>query len=150
MRLLSVTTGIKFGPWRMPHRAQQVLINAYLKNNAKFPDVIFTEGTFYRHFSRLRMVLDDEKEVTDLAFTSIFQIPESQSGVKIFQDFAENYNIHFALENICIDKGEGLDVILNELKTSRKLPAIDNYSIKYLFEQMKKRKYNGKNVNGTW
>jgi sporadic carbohydrate cluster protein (TIGR04323 family) len=137
LSLLSVTTGIKFGPWRIPQRAQQIIMNEYLKKTGKLSDVMFPEGIFCGHFSRLRMVLEGEKDVTDLIFTSIFQIPENPSGIELFRGFAKKYKFHFALENIFIDKREDLDVVLDELQVARKLPVINNYSMADLFSQMK-------------
>jgi sporadic carbohydrate cluster protein (TIGR04323 family) len=132
MSIITVLTGVNMLPWKIPQRAQQVIINDYLNKNSLFPDIIFSEGLFDEHFSRLTMMLEERKDIKIIVLTSIFQIPKSRSGIDIFKGLADAYEIRFALENVIVNNLANLNVVLNELVVARKLPVLENYNIEEL------------------
>ena len=52
MSVITVQTGMNMNPWKIPQRAQQVIMNEHLNKNNIFPDIIFSAGIFSEHFSR--------------------------------------------------------------------------------------------------
>lgn len=139
MSILTIQTGISMNPWKIPQRAQQIIMDNYLAKNKKSSNLKTSSGIFSEHFSRLFMILKERRNLKTIVFTSIFQIPKSKSGIKIFKTLVENYELHFALENLVVSNLAELNVIIEELNISRKIPTIKNYNINKLYKLSKFR-----------
>ena len=139
MSILTIQTGISMNPWKIPQRAQQIIMDNYLAKNKKSANLKTSSSIFSEHFSRLFMILKERRNLKTIVFTSIFQIPKSKSGIKIFKTLVENYELHFALENLIVSNLAELNVIIEELNISRKIPTIKNYNINKLYKLSKFR-----------
>lgn len=139
MSILTLQTGISMNPWKIPQRAQQIIMDNYLAKNKKSANLKVSSSIFSEHFSRLFMILKERRYLKTIVFTSIFQIPKSKSGIKIFKTLVENYELHFALENLIVSNLAELNVIIEELNISRKIPTIKNYNINKLYKLSKFR-----------
>jgi sporadic carbohydrate cluster protein (TIGR04323 family) len=139
MSILTIQTGINMNPWKIPQRAQQILMDNYLAKNKKSSNLKTSSSIFSGHFSRLFMILKERRNLKTIVFTSIFQIPKSKSGIKIFKTLVEDYELHFALENLVVSNLAELNVIIEELNISRKIPTIKNYNINKLYKLSKFR-----------
>tara|TARA_B110000008_G_C16730025_1_gene468318 strand:- start:138 stop:557 length:420 start_codon:yes stop_codon:yes gene_type:complete len=137
MSIITIQTGINMLPWKIPQRAQQIIMDNYLSKNNKFANIKVSATIFSEHFSRLFMILKERKNLKIIVFTSIFQIPRSKSGIKVFKTLIENYEIHFALENLIVNNPKKLDNIIEELIISRKIPIIKTYNIDKLYKLSK-------------
>ena len=139
MSILTIQTGISMNPWKIPQRAQQIIMDNYLAKNKKSSNLKTSSSIFSGHFSRLFMILKERRNLKTIVFTSIFQIPKSKSGIKIFKTLVENYELHFALENLVVSNLAELNIIIEELNISRKIPTIKNYNINKLYKLSKFR-----------
>jgi len=137
MSIITVQTGINMYPWKIPQRAQQTIMNEYLRINKKSADTIFSAGIFNEHYSRLFMILDERENIQNIVFTTIFQIPKSKSGIDVFKTLTKNYTIYFALENVIVKNLDELNIIIKELSISRNKPIIQNYNIDELYKMNK-------------
>ncbi len=137
MSILTIQTGINMLPWKIPQRAQQIIMDNYLSKKNQFANIKTSATIFSEHFSRLFMILKERKNLKIIVFTSIFQIPRSKTGIKVFKTLIENYEIHFALENLILSNPKKLDAIIEELMISRKIPTIKTYNIDKLYKLSK-------------
>jgi len=139
MNIITIQTGINMSPWKIPQRAQQIIMDNYLTKNNKFANTKASISIFSEHFSRLFMILKERKHLKVIVFTSIFQIPKSKSGIKVFKTLVDNYELHFALENLAINSLKELNIVIEELTISRKIPVIKTYNIIKLYKLSKFR-----------
>ena len=109
MVIVGVSTGIEFGPWRMPTRAQNIIMNSYAASNKfKISDLI-DKGIFYSYFPRTRSLVG-RKQVDALIFSSAYQMPLEEDAIKAISSALSKITLHFALENI---SGKGSDFLLS-------------------------------------
>ena len=78
MNIITIQTGINMSPWKIPQRAQQIIMDNYLTKNNKFANTKASISIFSEHFSRLFMILKERKHLKVIVFTSIFQIPQTR------------------------------------------------------------------------
>ena len=57
MAIITIQTGINMLPWKIPQRAQQIIMDNYLSKNNKFANIKVSATIFSEHFSRLFMIL---------------------------------------------------------------------------------------------
>ena len=87
------------GPWIIPQRFQNVLTNAYARENGLtvdtvipepiFSDALLTTQFIFRHWSLERVLL-----------CSILQLPQKPDDMERLIDSLEKVEFHFILENL--------------------------------------------------
>lgn len=91
-----------FNGYNIPISIQSSYLKDYAKKNSLIFSLPETEITTSNSYSILCGILQNDTEVTDLAFTSIFVLPISdiEKIKKIFNNNVNKYiKLHFVLEN---------------------------------------------------
>jgi len=115
MSIIGILTGATFGPWRMPQRAQNMIMNQYAAKKDAQIEYVIAEGLFYHFYPRTRMALQF-RDISELFFTSAYQIPVEGDAADMFAETFKKKIIHFSLEGISGVGGEIIDSLTKELK----------------------------------
>ena len=115
MAIIGVTTGPSFGPWKMPVRVQNILINHYgIQHNLKI-DFLFTEGLYYSYYPNLRSTMK-VRNVDEIIFPSAYQFPTKDEVVKVLMESFSDKILHFALEDFSGKGCEYMESLVKKLK----------------------------------
>ena len=126
MNNAAIYTGTDFAPWKIPHKAQGILINSYANKHGKQIDFVINEGIFFDSYSRMRSLMET-RPVEELFFTSIFQLPQ-KNKLEDFLGMVDGKIIYFALEELYGDSEYLINVVYKNLELFR---GAGSYKSKY-------------------
>lgn len=98
MSVVGVTAGVAYGPWRIPTRAQNMVISHYAADQGLALNYLFEEGVYYDQYPRLRELLEN-RDIAHLIFCSVHQLPKDRGSLLLLADRCTKTIIHFAIEN---------------------------------------------------
>jgi hypothetical protein len=124
-----VSTDASFGPWCIPSRGQNMIMNFYAVNKKIDVDTIIPEPLFSRTLSTTRWVKKN-KHLTRIILSSIHQIPTDKAYLNEFINDLKDVEIHFSLEDISGKGEEFLRDIIEEVKIFEKTPSVDYQLVK--------------------
>ena len=106
-----VTTDSVFGPWVIPSRGQNMIMNHYAHSHGIKVDAVIPEPLFSNQLLTTRWSKKN-KNLSDIILCSIHQLPQDEFIIGDFLDDMQDVKIHFVLENLSgIGRGFLLDKI---------------------------------------
>ena len=99
MSIAIISGQIKFGPWVVPHRAQNTVSNNYAKTHGIIVDTVIPEPIFSNLFENT-LWLRKHWDLKTIILYSILQLPNRDKDIRRFTDKMADIEIHFAMEGL--------------------------------------------------
>jgi len=137
-----VSTDPVFGPWIIPSRAQNMIMNQYSQSRGINVDAVIPEPLFSKQLLTTRWS-KESKNLSSIILCSIHQLPQDKSVIDSFLDDMHNVEVHFVLENLC---GIGRKFLLEKIYESsvflksKVIPYRKTDSYKTLYYMMQNNK----------
>ena len=119
-----ITTDSVFGPWIIPSRGQNMIMNFYAKSQSLEVDAVIPEPMFSKQLSMTRWS-KKSKNISTVILCSIHQLPLGEDNKDSFVDDMQDAEVHFVLENL---SGKGREFLLAMLKEARSFQQIETIS----------------------
>jgi sporadic carbohydrate cluster protein (TIGR04323 family) len=142
MSVVAVQTGASFGIWRMPQRAQSIIMNNYARIKEMEIEGLVPEGVFYQYFPMLQRSLQ-VRRVEQIIFTSVYQLPANPAAVEVFICNFKDRTLHFALEGFSGIGEEFIRNTLQELEVFRKTARLSDANTVYEIATCETKVING-------
>jgi len=120
MKTISIVSSIELGPWRIPQKAQNLLISSVAEREKLKIDFVVSEFVFPTSLPLLTEAVRSAGGDCVVIFASVFQLPANSEVAQASLDSLKACTLHFALEDISIGPGKANKAFIEEVEHFRK------------------------------
>jgi len=138
MSVVTATTDLNIGPYKIPSNGQNMIMNNYAQRKNLIIELVIPEPMMSNELATIQWLQRDYK-ISKLILCSIYQLPIKKKRIEELLINMKDVEFHFALEGV---SGKGHDFLLScakEVNMFKKAEIIDSTKTSWskLYEMIK-------------